>query len=269
MLCTNILYISNFKIIIMKRILITTGLIGAVILTTFCGCQREKTVENAEISIYDEMGQLHNEAMDFMFEKMKGQNITRTVTDYQIRELTAEYANDFFEYEGSQKLTADNIIAPIVIYNDQVKTFAIERYEIPTVDEYYFNKLAELYFDIDEADDIRIILRGILSIEREITTNNNISGIDKDRLLYAMAICKNSTEYWYQNLPELTVVINGEEYGGATRGFWNNLLRTSLKTGMVDCLGGLLGSLPGAVTASFYYAVGNLVDSVVDIILPE
>lgn len=204
-----------------------------------------------------------------MLDKMKGQNMTRAVTYYQILELTAEYANEFFGYEGSQRLTANSVIAPNIIFNDQLKTVTIEGYEIPALDEYYFDKLADIYFEIDETDDLRPILRTLLSIEREIEANNNISETDKDRLLYAMAICRNSTEYWHENLPEWTVVINGEEYGPGTRGFWRDLLRVSLKTGMVDCLGGLVGSLPGAITASYAYATVNLVDSIVDAILPE
>ncbi len=211
-----------------------------------------------------------------MLGKLKNGGATRAVTRYDILECAAEYTNEFFALEGEDELTPASLITPELTFDDSLQNVTIDNYEIPSVDSYYFNKLCDIYYILEEGWSVEVsmnkVSRHITGLRKLITANGQLSPGDKDRLFGMISVFSNSLDYWLENISEWSVVINGEEYGPMTRGFWGNLGRAALKTAFVDGAGALVGSLVpggtviGAATASFVYAATKLIESIDDII---
>lgn len=231
-------------------------------------CQREKGPEEPN-DIYERIGQLHNEGLDYAFEYMKAcqTKVNVKLDQQQILAKGLEAVDLFLTEKG--------------ILNSKTKTSSplfIENYDgagLTTGQKKYYEEL--IHVIVNKSLDYTNTQRAVEQVRMNVIAN--LPAQDAEILLYGIAIAKYSLEYWHENADKwrtagninafaYRVMTKGENPEGEDSLDWKEVAKGDVSGAIGGAAAGILaggvgagpGALAGGVAGSVAAGVGELWD---------
>lgn len=235
------------------------------VIITACNNNETATISNTHIenSIkkYTEVGVLHNEGLDFVFNRLKSNKTKNSAYQLSIESIITESEN-FLKSQNTNIVLSRNIddYQLHFDFNETRNDNPFANLNCLPKEKEYLEDLLNLLYDCQE--NTEALKNNIRLLEAQIMEEKAIENLEP--ILYACEVTLYSYEYWIKNLPQWIETFNTNP----SRGFWSNLGRAATKTAAVDGCGafcgaiaGGVGALPGALSTSLLYCTTAFVDS--------
>lgn len=247
-----------------KQVLFLSIFVAAIVAVTVSvvSCQKERIPQEPENDKYERIGQLHNEGLDYILQAIKKQPVTKSGGKPIDRHFIKNEVRSFLISKGY----SDTIEPAFPIFDSMDFTMrtkgadaVMEGYSFSEVEMSYFDRMVE----IGVKTNIPEFVEGELALlEQQIRHDEHV--VHKDPLLYGIAVCKASVEYWSEYLEVWMVEVQGIEQaqmhwmltkGGdddddPEKGFWGDLWEATWKTAVTDGASALVGVIQGGQTGT-------------------
>lgn len=183
------------------RIFILFVLSGALLSVMSCSDGEEKMSVGSEESVYDRMGRLHNEGLDYALDCIR----LSVPTSKGGREnmLSVESVRSICrEFAVSRGEEADVVVC-VETWKDSVDIFLF-----PSGQQEWLRRIRAVILETPEGR-MDLLICGMEELEGELDMDVFLSSDEKEMLFYVLAVCRYSAAYWAEHYEEWQVELHG------------------------------------------------------------